>query len=280
MTILVMLLLGLTIGLLAIGVFVGGIFLAAKTFACRWARSLIGLAVAVAVFLTVGLLAFESRSGDSTAHAAEEIAPATYTRSEQSEPPVVAPATGENLKKDTQAAPAAEEVVAEAEVPEEIADKLGPRERPDWLDQEAYTEDNIYYLPVATGRYSTPEECRAVLEPTIVRELNDYYRDRHQSLAGTIDPDDDFVHNQLVSETYIEEVYSKALDRSMYRAHVLLKFDTDVDAHVQELARQATVEHRLFTIGIGAGAVMLLLAGAWGLLKILPGGRSQTTQAA
>ncbi|MEK6238383.1 MAG: hypothetical protein N2C14_27005 [Planctomycetales bacterium] len=166
----------------------------------------------------------------------------------------------------------ASDVVAAGDVPDVIADPLGRRERPDWLERDPQTNENGFReLTVVTSLKMTPAEARKELNAVIRKRITQEAQDRFQSDMDEIPLSNHSIHDQLVKETYIEEINSEAAAATVYRAHAMLVLDHGFDARIENAAREAARSHRVFYIGAGLASMLTMLGAVWGGLKLASG---------
>ena len=150
----------------------------------------------------------------------------------------------------------------------EVEVRTGPAAN--WAEKEPWQENRVFYAPVATGRYSTPEEARLELETKVNQKTSEYlrgYLNRTMQMP-TLPPR--FMYDTIVRDSYVEAVDSTILDRKMYRAHGLLAYDRQVQSELERLCREQTIEQRLWYATAGLLGVLSLLAVLYGGLKMLP----------
>jgi hypothetical protein len=139
--------------------------------------------------------------------------------------------------------------------------------KPEWLEKRGRYPGVGYRVAVKSGPYVTEGECRRSLEVAVrgaVAEYLDSYLGEGTSALLTIQPQ--YVRDEIQRDEFHETV--QASIGTMQQIHSLLVFDDGVRQHLQEAWREALISRRLWLVGGGAGAVLTLLAAAFGYLRL------------
>lgn len=151
--------------------------------------------------------------------------------------------------------------------------------KPDWVDHPPKRIGNVTRRVVASGPFSTVEECYAQLEAL----LQGAVRERVQTLLANrarlsmlaIDLDSFGVDSFDIGLKYIvreicQDEFTETVSASfgeMKRVHVLLEFNPAVDGYLLAEWQKTERRHRLGVVGQFAAAVLSLLLLVYGLLK-------------
>jgi hypothetical protein len=173
-------------------------------------------------------------------------------------------------RSDSNSAGKATEAVTKPSPPA-ASQPAAPRPRPDWLGRALHRTslDNgqqVYETGVDSGPYLTEAECERAIIPVINDAVNKYVADYIPEATGQeIALEPDYVNSQLVKDTYWETV--KSTVAPMNQLHALLVFDSQVRGDLIARARETIVGRRLKDAAACTGLVLMLLGGAYSLLK-------------
>jgi hypothetical protein len=153
----------------------------------------------------------------------------------------------------------------------------GKAPRPDWVGKPPHLESpngpdspEIYVATATAGPYSTPEECDRALGGEIDRVVTDFAEKQFQPMPDQpVKLDRAFVQNHLIQARYRETVDSPSVG-PMQQEHVLLVFDNQARAAIEQAWRSIIVDQRLKYAAAGSGALLLVLGGVYSLLKLKP----------
>ncbi len=169
-------------------------------------------------------------------------------------------------------------VVASAKTePAAVASKpsSSARKKPAWADAPPGLADGVYQMVVTVGPYKTWEECERALDEKL-REGVDQYVETYAERDPDLDPravahvhlPTDYVRKSVVKDFYCEDILSRTpAIGSMIQMKVLLGFDRQANAAIQEAARNVVVAERIRWSGIGLAGVLLSLLVAYAYLK-------------
>ena len=151
-------------------------------------------------------------------------------------------------------------------------------ERPEWVGVEGRKADGVYQKAVIVGPYSTLEECDENLPAEFARAMAEYVEkdlELGPRAARLVRLPQDYVEQFVVARkpghTDQWQQWERSRDYSvgrMFERHVLLQFDGKVNAHIRDQWDKVIVKERLAGLGGLAALVLLLLATAYGYLKI------------
>ena len=152
----------------------------------------------------------------------------------------------------------------------------GKSPRPDSVDKPPHMESplgsggpEVYVATATAGPYSTPEECDRALGAEIDRVVADFAEKEFQPAPDQpVKLDRAFVQNHLIQARYRETVESSV--GLMHQEHVLLVFDNQARAAIEQAWRSTIVDQRLKYAAAGSGALLLVLGGVYSLLRWKP----------
>jgi len=145
-----------------------------------------------------------------------------------------------------------------------------PAGRPQWVkDSKPNLFGSIHTIPVTSGPYKLNRDAQRGLEEAMKRATDEYIADQLNSpLAAKFIPYSiEAIQDRFVKQTYNETINFGTVG-PMEQRHALLQFD---DAFRQELRHHwvgRIAESRLYQAGLGAGAVLLLLASVFGYFRL------------
>ena len=147
--------------------------------------------------------------------------------------------------------------------------------RPDWVGKRPHLESHdgieVYVATATAGPYSTPEECDRAIGPEIDRVVADFAEKRFEPTPEQlVKLDRDEIQQHLIKGRYRETVDSPSVGE-MQQEHVLLEFDSQVRAAIEQAWRSMIVTQRLKYTAAGSGALFLALGGVYLILKLKPG---------
>jgi hypothetical protein len=148
-----------------------------------------------------------------------------------------------------------------------IPSTVPAKARPEWVNAPPRLAGDVYQTSVMVGPYTTRQECDAHLGEALQEAL-----DRYAEIclggrpAERITLPADWLRRQLVKEQW-EEVkpFSVGL---MTQLHLRLEFDRKLKDRVLEEHKRRIVADRLWYGGIGLAAVLAVLTGAYGYLRM------------
>jgi hypothetical protein len=139
--------------------------------------------------------------------------------------------------------------------------------RPAWIGVKPRLMGDVYQMSVMVGPYTTRHECDAHMgEP--LQEALDRYAEicLGERPAERIVLPADWLRRQLVKDQW-EEIGQYSVG-PMTQLHLRLEFDRKLKDRVLEESRRAVVAGRLWYGGVGLAAVLAVLTGTWGYLKM------------
>ncbi len=170
--------------------------------------------------------------------------------------------------------PSAEGAASAAEVPA-LAEP--PASGPPWVGRADCKVGNTYQMSVSVGPYTTRAECDQKLPDRLQAAVDEY-------AAAYIGPEArghvrlplDYIRGEIVKEEWEQQRPHLMTPKGeipetrkvMTTLHALLEFDQVVNARLEEEWDKVVVAQRIGGVGTLAGAVLLLLAGVYGYLRI------------
>jgi hypothetical protein len=149
-------------------------------------------------------------------------------------------------------------------------------DRPEWVEAAPHKVDGAYRVAIKVGPYKTRIECDREL-PDKLREAVDEYVTTYlgRRAYGRLFFPRGSIDRMLVKEEWEEPTQVLITPKEkppeyvpMVTLHVLLEFDREVNALIQQQWDRMIVEERLVGVGGLAAVVLLLLSGVYGYLKI------------
>jgi len=148
-------------------------------------------------------------------------------------------------------------------------EKTSGSKRPAWIDAPPGVVGDAYQTAIVVGPYTTRLECDRALPAELRRAAADYVRlclGDDAKYRWRVRLSDDYLRGNVVKATW-EETKETSVG-PMTQVHVLLSFDRKTKALVQQQSDNAQAEERIFYAGIGLGAILLVLAATYAVLKI------------
>ena len=254
--------------LLLLIVAVVAVFVAVLVYALKNPRVLLAVAGAIGVVLLLFFLlavGWYSTASFESSRVAGEQHPATEERrdaiAERRAKVAAAPRTDLVEFAETAEQPADEDAFAEDPQP-----STDPK-RPAWVDTQPGLVDGVYRQVVTAGPHKTLEDCQQELD----EKLQEAVEEQTARMFGpqppvSLAPAE--IRRSVVKQQWQETVVSRTpAVGSMIQLHVLLGFDRQANALIEEARNQAIVTQRMWWSGIGLGAVLLLLSVAYTYLK-------------
>lgn len=155
--------------------------------------------------------------------------------------------------------------------------------RPDWVETEAVANDEYYQVAVESGLYpkkrTAQQTLREEVKTTVDRYVNDYLGSEFAStLAGYSIEERQVGETQTINLRLDGKSFEIARDRFdeqvefdyavMNQSHALVKFDKNVQQALDQRWSKVRATSRLFQMGLGAGAILLLLGTMFSYLKL------------
>lgn len=147
--------------------------------------------------------------------------------------------------------------------------------KPAWVDAPPGLADDAYQMVVTVGPYKTWQECERALDEKLHEGVNEYietYAEREPDLdpraVARVSLPRDYVRKSIVKELYCEEIVSRTpAIGSMLQLKVLLAFDRQANAEIQEAVRNVIVAERIRWGGVGLAGLLLALLVIYAYLK-------------
>ncbi len=146
-----------------------------------------------------------------------------------------------------------------------------PANRPTWIDQAPGLDHAVYRLPVKSGLYSTPEECRHALAVATAQAVAHYGK----TYLADADSDMSDVLRRLPAgfgaKVIEQPIYAETVQVSvgpMQQFHALLEFDDDARAQLSEARRQAVIPRRFWWAASCFAAVIASMAVVLAALRL------------
>lgn len=150
------------------------------------------------------------------------------------------------------------------------ADSEPPADCPAWIDKEPdRNARGDYEMPIYVGPYATRSECQSALAGRLESAVGEYAAMAVGPQAkGRVHLPLAYVQQNVVKDQWEEwKQYEPPLGE-MVKMHVLLSFDREASARIEDAWKQVVVDRRLRVLGAAAGVLLALLATAWGYLRL------------
>jgi len=142
-------------------------------------------------------------------------------------------------------------------------------QRPAWVDQPAgKTDGGAYVTTTYVGPFKTLNEAEAAVAVEIQRSANEH-------INRLIEPDAAQIVNlpmQYIDERIVTDIWQEKVDHEIFgemmNLHARLRFDETTHRDIRNHYKNAVIAGRLIAGGIGASALILLLATVYGYLKL------------
>ncbi len=164
-------------------------------------------------------------------------------------------------KKTSAVAVSAEKAGKSNDKPPTPAQKL-----PDWVDAQPQRVGDAYQMVFVVGPYTTRLECDQAIDEPLARAVGEYadlYLGRDAAGKATLPVS--FLRKHVIKDQR-EEIFQSSVG-PMVRVHVRLLFDARTNTELKESYRRTIVEERLWYAGGGLGAILIVLAGCFAVLK-------------
>lgn len=201
---------------------------------------------------------------------ATSVAPATSEAPTVSVTPAATPAQPE-IKLDSPeiAPPAQAEDIKIETLPD--GSIVIPAGRPEWVKvaKSDLSDSNIHKIYVASGPYKLSRDAQRALEEAMKRATDDYVADQlHSPLAAKFIPYSlEAIQDRFVKQTYNETITSPSVG-PMEQRHALLQFDEGFRNELRQHWAGRIAESRLYQVGLGAGAALLLLGSVFSYFRL------------
>ena len=170
---------------------------------------------------------------------------------------------------------------AVAEKHEQISGGGAPEEEqplPEWISQPSGKVDGVYQTVLEIGPFTTDLECEKALVTGLETAVNDYvglYMGREVQAAGVGLPPER-LEELLVVKKFQRRAQTKSFGR-MVQLYALVEFDSRANEMLREEWKTAQIQERLILSGLSFGGVFLLIASAYGTLRLdlVTGGKAR-----
>ena len=155
--------------------------------------------------------------------------------------------------------------------------------RPEWVETEVTKSDEFYQVPVESGlhfrKLTAQKSLRDEVKAAVDKYVNDYLESElASSLAGYSIEVNETGATRTISLRLEGEIYEIAHERFdeqvefdygvMNQSHALVKLDKQLQAALDQRWSKVRATSRLFQMGLGAAAVLLLLGTMFSYLKL------------
>ena len=76
-----------------------------------------------------------------------------------------------------------------------------------------------------------------------------------------------YIRRNICKDEYVETYMSDAVQREMTKVYILMEFDAEAQRRLRRKWKDSQLEERLAIVGVGSGAVLLLIGAVFGFLK-------------
>jgi hypothetical protein len=206
-------------------------------------------------------------------HAASATDPAASDAAASTAPAAasVAPPTPQSeIKLDSSAAPTRPDDIKI----ETLADGtiVIPAGRPEWVSarKSDFSDPEVHRIYVTSGPYKLPQDAQRGLDDALKQATDQYVADQLRSplAAKFISHDPQTIRDRFVKQTYRETVNFADPIGPMQQLHAQLEFDSAFRKQIHQHWVGRIAESRLYQIGLGAGAVLLLLTSVFGYFRL------------
>ena len=138
--------------------------------------------------------------------------------------------------------------------------------RPAWLDAPPQSVGDAYQVVFVVGPYTTRLECDQAMSEPLNRAVAEYavlYLGDDKARQATLPMS--FLRNHVIKDQW-EEIFQSSVGK-MVRVHTRLLFDGRTNTELKASLRRATIEERLWIAGTGLAAILMVLAGCFGVMK-------------
>ena len=146
-----------------------------------------------------------------------------------------------------------------------------PAGRPEWVKiAQSDLTGPVHKIYVTSDPYKLPRDAQHGLDEAMKRATDDYIADQLNSpLAAKFIPYDvESIRDRFVKQTYHETVIFPEPVGPMKQLHALLEFDQGFRDELRHHWAGRIAESRIYQVGLGAGAALLLLASVFGYFRL------------
>ena len=145
-----------------------------------------------------------------------------------------------------------------------------PAGRPEWVKvAKSDLTGPVHKIYVTSDPYKLPRDAQHALEEAMKRATDEYVADQLNSpLAAKFVPYSlDAIEDRFVKQTYNETINFESVGL-MEQRHALLEFGPGFRDELRHHWAGRIAESRLYQVGLGAGAALLLLASVFGYFRL------------
>lgn len=143
--------------------------------------------------------------------------------------------------------------------------------RPDWVDAPPGKVGDVYQMTATVGPYSSRRECDHALPNELRRAVAEYVQRYLGSQAKhRVRLPSDYMSDHVIKATWEEDQVSSV--GPMKQRYVLLQFDRKTNGLLKQRWHDVQTEKRIWQAAIALACVLLVLAVAYGVLKLSAAG--------
>ncbi len=153
--------------------------------------------------------------------------------------------------------------------PAKPADKKSPkpaRKVPDWIGASPMRVGSGYQMVIRAGPWSTREECEQATNKELTKAVSEYavkYFGTGRGRMATLEPS--FLREHVIKEQW-EDIHDYSVG-PMNHIYTRLVFGARANTELEASYRRAIIEERLWMAGGGLGAILIVLAACFAVLK-------------
>jgi hypothetical protein len=145
-----------------------------------------------------------------------------------------------------------------------------PAGRPQWVkDRRSDQSGSVHKIYVTSDPHTLASDAQRALEESMKRATNEYISDQLNSpLAARFVPYSiDTIQDRFVKQTYNEMINFESVGL-MEQRHALLEFDQSFRDELRQTWAGRIADSRLYQVGLGAGAALLLLGSVFSYFRL------------
>ncbi len=147
-----------------------------------------------------------------------------------------------------------------------------PAGRPEWVKvaKSDFTDPNVHRVYVTSHPHALPEDAQSGLDESLKRATDQYIADKlHSPLAAKFIPYDiQAIRDRFVKQSYRETVTFPPPLGVMQQLHAQLEFDQGFRDEIRQTWAGRIADSRLYQVGLGAGAALLLLGSVFSYFRL------------
>lgn len=151
----------------------------------------------------------------------------------------------------------------------EVDDEIEiPPGRPEWVGELSNLSGKVHTISVASGPYATKKQSQAALDKALTKAMRGYVAEQlgSETAARVITFDAATIKKRFVKDkTYHDE--AKYSVGKMHENFALLEFDSKFRSELTRRWNQVRSKSRLASMGVMAGAALLLVASVFGYFR-------------